>query len=244
MVGWRLELPAQRLAALNPAGDMRLGLPAILGLLLLIPTFLLLMSSGSSAARLAESGFSGFAAMLGLYLLAGRGGLAIGGLLTVLLWSGVERSGLSFDLLALAAALAAGYLLAAVLRIGQREIFLLSLLVLDVLVVSLHLTSGALFPASFAQAFPDAGLPPVLSGVVCQGFFLGGIDIACAVFVGRLIRAERLSLRAALLGYLAAQLIVVSLVASGLFSAFPAIAAPVCALAVARLRRSWSSAAC
>ena len=209
--------------------------PSILVLLALIPCSLLLLGSGLGVARLAASFLSLAGALWGGWRLFRHAGVVLVSVAAAAVWAGAGGS-IAFDLVALGAAIGGGELLYRVF--GQRLLlFLGALAAADCLIVSGGLT-GSLFAASVDQGNPLAVRPPSFSGVVVDGSFLGGIDLACAVLIGFELQRRNASRGRALavfVAYAAAQALLVS-VAQLHGTALPATLPPLVALLVLRAR--------
>lgn len=201
----------------------------------LIPLSLLALSKNIALTHTLASFFTIIASFLGFYLLKGKAGLLIAAVVMTVFLTQKDQSGLIYDLLSLATAIAGGFLLSALLKKKTKYLFLGLLCGVDILVVSLSLTSAALFPGTLSSSFPSAALPPVFSGVIFSGYFLGGIDLSCAILVGRAIRDEGLAFKPALIAYALAQTLLGVLIATSTTSALPAVLAPSFGLAVGYL---------
>lgn len=219
-------------SALLPRSSGKSSSYAVFASLAAVPLFLTWLAQASQPARVTASVFASLAAAVGAQLVFGRAGTALAATLLGAVWLGVDRYGIAYDLLSLSAAVCAGALLCVILGKGMRLLFLVILSVVDLAVVGFALSTAALFPAAFSDSFPAAATPPVFSGVALGGYFLGGIDIACALLVGREIRdAKRIA--PILVIYLTAQ-VGMAAVGVGASAVVPAALAPAAAVIGAR----------
>lgn len=213
--------------------------PILIGGCLLVPLSLLVLATGSDTVRYGGCGFTLIAAIYGAYWLRGTAAALIvaGAGTSALFWAAGE---VRYDLVSLFAAIGGGVLLT--MFLGQRKLLFLSLLALvDCAVVTLGLTSQVVAPAAFSDSFPLASTPPVFSGIAVNGFFVGGIDLACAVIVADLLRTRAPGRRRYLLVLLYLALSLASaLLAQHFQQAVPATVPPclVALLATGLARRS------
>jgi hypothetical protein len=207
--------------------------PAFLALPLM-PVFLLALAHRPSTLLLAASVCSAAAACYGGWLVLGpAGALAVGGL-TALVWVEGPSPLAVFDAVSASAALAVGAMLFFLFGRVRLGLFLAALVPLDIALVALALPQHALLPASLTHTLTILQRPPVFAGVVAGPYFLGGLDLACAVAVGA-AAAGRRELTRAVLVLLAAQLGVV-LAAHAYHHALPATVPSLLAFAALYVR--------
>lgn len=227
----KLQLPAVLRSPLDESKKTRQILPLLF--LAMVPLSLLALAHTARSAHWAASLFSTAGALLGGYLLFGRYGAALAALAAGIAWLALDPSGAAFDLAALAVGAGSGFLLSGYFGGARAYLFLVALSAVDLAVVGAHLSTAALFPASLTSGFPGATPPPVFSGVVVSGFFLGGLDLACAVFAGQLLARGGYSRFRTLTAYLTLQAFFAFAVMHGV-KALPAVLVPTAALLLGR----------
>lgn len=235
-LGERFSQPG-RLAAILASGE-RFQRRALVACVLLIPVILLLFASGLSAPRYAACVATIAAALWGAHRLAGAAGVvAAAGCVGVSMLAQPTTARIGYSIAGVLCALGAGQLIGLILR-GRTLPFLVLLVAVDCAVVFSGLTSSVVFPLSADAGDAKLALeqfPPIYSGIVLGGSFIGGGDLACAVLVGFALR-ERPGRRRfvfALLAYLLLQAGVIVL-AHALAVAMPATIPALAALLVCR----------